>query len=164
MVKKIFIKQFIKANQSKDNTKSYPKSISKAGIFCKESQLPLNSFIESLKYTFGNKCVFFIFLLSNKNATDDVIILNNKAFNYLGKLKDFTVSQKLGELDLIIDLSFKSSMIKKYALSLSGSSFKIAMGKYLNEGFHLCINVDRNQQDLFAEELLKYHKILSHVE
>jgi hypothetical protein len=162
-VKHKFIKRQINSQEGKNHLKSYPDSISNIGLFIAESKLPGTNFITKLQSCFGVDSRFFKFAVSNKIQASDVIFLNKSSFSFWGKFKDKEAYRILSDLDMLIDISFKNSMIKTYAFNLSHKSFKIAMGKASGDFFHLRINVDENKVDVFADEIIKYHKILSHV-
>ncbi len=162
-MKNLFIKRQIKTFKDGIQLKSYPSSIENIGLVFSEAGLPDHSFTDKLRACFGKNVSIHKFSVSNKSDSSDLVLLNKKVFNLFGKLKDPKISEILKDLDVIIDMSFKNNIIKSFAFNLSVKSYKIAMGRQHNDFFHLTINVERGQYDVFAEEIIKYHKILSHV-
>lgn len=163
-MKRLLIKRRFKRNDSKKRINAYPKDIKKVGIFCSDEHKPDANFITKLKGCFGNQARFITFAFSKKCENENMYFINKKAFNIIGKLKDNSLSEQLSDLDMVIDVSFKTTIIKDYVISLTEKSYKIAMGNYLNNYYHLSINLNKNEFNSFADEIIKYHKILSHAQ
>jgi hypothetical protein len=161
-MKRFFIKSQIKKNRSTEVLKCYPKLIRTVGIFCSDAFQPDANFITKLKGCFGNQVQFYNFALTVNPYNQDYILLNNKSFDFLGRLKNKNLSEYISKLDIVIDMSSKSSVIKDYALNLTNKSYKIKLGHFSKNVYHLKINLKENQKELFADEIIKYHNILSH--
>jgi hypothetical protein len=163
-MKRFFIKSHIKKNRSAHALKCYPKLIKNIGIFYSETFEPDANFITKLKGCFGNKVQFYSFVFFKNSDNQSHILLNNKSFDFLGRLKNKSISEYLANLDVVIDMNLKSSVIKDYALSLTDKSYKIKLGSFSESKYHLIIKLKENQKELFADEIIKYHNILSHAE
>lgn len=163
-MKRLLIKRRFKRNESKKRISAYPQDIKKVGIFCSDEHKPDANFITKLKDCFGNQTRFITFAVSKNCDNESMFFINNKAFNLFGKLKDNALSEHLSDLDMVIDVSYKASIIKDYVISMTEKSYKIAMGNYLNNYYHLSINLNKNEFNSFADEIFKYHKILSHAQ
>lgn len=161
-MKKIFIKRQLKTITSNSKINAYPKKISNVGIILSDHRILDYNLISILKNGLGNDCKVYKIFLGKSNNEKDAFRLDKTSFSFLGKLKDDIVFETLKNLDMLIDVSFKSSNIKDFALLNSNKAYKITLGSNLNEHFNLSINLESNQMDLFAEEIIKYHKILSH--
>lgn len=165
MMKSLILKKHTKKNnESSDRIKAYPKIIKRVGIFFSEKHQPDANFITKLKSCFGSHVQFVNFAILKDDLQGDVICLNKKSFNFIGKFKDSKISELLFHLDIVIDMSLKSSVIKDYALSLAINSYLISLGHFHDRFYNLSIVLDESQQNLFADEIKKYHNILSHAE
>jgi len=161
-IKTLFIKRKALVNMKSIGLTRYPQPIEKIGFFCLDSNFPKANFIKKLKATFGKQTQFIFFTFGDKNEPDDGYLLNNKSFDLFGKIKNPSLQQELIDLDMLIDITHTASQIKQYALSLASHAYKISLGSYENNIYNLSINLKSLDYNLFADEILKYHKILIH--
>jgi hypothetical protein len=161
-VKKLFLKKLIRVNERNAGLESYPQIIKSIGVFSNDQVKIDVNFINRLKSYFGSDCDILNFSFSKNENNSGGICINNKSIDFFGKMKDAELKKRLSDLDLVIDLNCKSFLLKKYIIGLANKSYKIAMGNYSHDGYHLNINIERDNTDLFLDEFFKYHKILSH--
>lgn len=162
MMKRFFIRRNLKKSIAVEGLKTYPHRIRKVGIFCTESKIPDLNFESKLKHCFGNDTAFINFVLGEDRQEDGMFFINKKSFTFFGNFRDKSMPEYLSELDVVIDMSLKSCLLKDYALSLAKNSYKIALGHFSDKAYHLSINLKEHQKDWFADEIIKYHNILSH--
>jgi hypothetical protein len=131
-IKTFFIKHNVSVNKKSIGLKHYPITVSSVGFFCLNSNFPEVNFIKKLKNTFGEQTQFTIFSLGNKIEIDNGYALNNKIFDLFGKIKNPALHKDLCDLDILIDTTI----------------------------YNLSINLKSLDYNLFADEIIKYHKIL----
>ncbi|QTY28189.1 hypothetical protein [Flavobacterium sp. CS20] len=159
-IKTFFIKHNVSVNKKSIGLKHYPNTVSSVGFFCLNSNFPEVNFIKKLKNTFGEQTQFTIFSLGNKIEIDNGYALNNKTFDLFGKIKNPALHKDLCDLDILIDTTQTVSQIKHYAISLASQAYKISFGCYDDNIYNLSINLKSLDYNLFADEIIKYHKIL----
>ncbi|TKS56168.1 DUF6913 domain-containing protein [Mesohalobacter halotolerans] len=160
LVKSFYIRRNTSVNQKATGLKYYPQSFSKVGIFCLASNIPDDNLITKIKYTLGDQVQLIIFVLEKNHKLDKAYSLSKSTFDVFGKIKNPSLHKDLSGLDMLIDLSQKVSFIKDYAISIANQAYKISLGQYENNIYHLSIKLDRYESSLFGDEILKYHKIL----
>lgn len=161
-VKKIFLKRKTLLNQNDRGLKIYPQSFEKIGLFCDNQNMPSDNFISKLKSVFGNQTEILIFVFSEIKKDDNLIYLNYKNIDVFGKFKALSIKKELGVLNVIIDMTVQYSILKHYVLSVARQAYKIALGKYGDNIYHLSFDLKTFDQDLLAHEIKKYHSILNH--
>lgn len=161
-VKKFFLKKKNLINQKSLGLKKYPESFEKIALFCKSKKIPDANLISKLETAFGNQVQILIFVFLEKNKDNNVICLNYKNFDWFGNLKSTPIKDELKALDMVIDMTQQYSAIKDYALGLANQAYKIALGHYAQNVYHLSFDFKKDNQELFADEIIKYHSILSH--
>lgn len=161
IIKKILKRKTI-SNQKALGVKTYPQSFDKIGLLCNSKKLPNAQLISKLKSTFGGHVQILIFVLLEKGEDKDIIYINYKNFDWLGNLKSISIQEELKALNIIIDMTLQYSILKNYILSIARQAFKIALGHYSQNIYHLSFDLKNNNQNLFADEIIKYHSILSH--
>lgn len=161
-IKKFFLKKKSLMNQKNLGLKKYPQSFDKIALFCKSKKMPDANLISKLESAFGNQVQILIFVFLDKNQDDNVICINYKNFDWFGNLKSISVKDELKALDMVIDMTQQYSTVKNYALSLASQAYKIALGHYAENVYHLSFDFKKDNQELFADEIIKYHSILSH--
>ena len=143
--------------------KSYPQSVLKVALVCDADKEVDANLITKLKSNLDSNTQFFIFVLSKKKRNlENAIIVNMKSFNYFGDLKDKSSIKILKQLDMLIDISEDRSIINQYLLSTAYKAYSISLGNDLERKYNLSINLKEFNQELFGNEIIKYHKILSH--
>lgn len=159
-IKSFFIRHNTSVNQKATGLKYYPQAFSKVGIFCLASNMPDNNLITKIKYALGDQIQFVIFVLGSKHSLDSAHTLDRRAFDVFGKIKNPSLNRDLSDLEMLIDLTQKTSSLKDYAISIANQAYKISFGQYDNNFYHLSIKLDKYESSLFGEEIVKYHKIL----
>ena len=161
-IKQIFIKHNLSVNQNFSGIKSYPEIIKTAGLFCANANQIDTNLITKVKNALGSQTQFLIFGIFGDDGNKDIQDLNFKQFNLFGKFINPSVKKNLSDLDMLIDITRQHTVIKDYAISFAHKAYKISMGQYAENKYHLCIDVINSNQDIFVDEMIKYHKILSH--
>ncbi|RRO11740.1 DUF6913 domain-containing protein [Flavobacteriaceae bacterium 14752] len=161
LIKTFFIKHNVSVNKKSVGLKHYPNTINSVGFFCLNSSFLEGNIIKKLKKTFGQQTQFITFNLGNKTENDNSYLLNSKTFDLFGKIKNPSLHKDLSDLDMLIDTTQKVSQIKNYAISMANQAYKISFGSYDNNIYNLSINLKSLDYDLFADEVIKYHKILA---
>lgn len=159
-VKSFFIHHNTSVNQKATGLKYYPLSFSKVGIFCQAPNIPDDNLITKIKFALGDQIQFVIFVLGKNQGLESDYTINRNTFDVFGKIKNPSLNKDLSDLDMLIDLSQKASLVKDYAISIASQAYKISLGQYENNFYHLSIKLDSYESSLFGEEILKYHKIL----
>ena len=160
-IKKYFMRQRILETQKPSLLRSYPKSYQSIGIISKIGFEPDTNFITKLKFGFGNDLQIFIFVLEgHAQGRKDYFNLNISDVSLLGHFKKIEVLELLKNLDLVIDMTQTKSILKTYALNFAKKAYKITLGKDFYNNCNLAINIKQTDQELFADEIIKYHNIL----
>lgn len=164
-VKKYFMRQRILETQNLSLLRTYPKSFHKIGIVSKNGFEPDTNFITKLKIGFGNNLQIFIFVLEgHAEQREDYFNLNISDINLLGQFKKTEILEQLKNLDLLIDMTQTKSILKTYAFNFATKAYKITLGQDFYNNCNLTINLNQKDQDLFADEIIKYHNILGNVQ
>lgn len=160
-IKKYFIRKRIYESGTLSLLKSYPKSFQQVGVFTKTEFEPDTNFITKLKIGFGDNLQIYIFVIEEniqKNNTYISISLND--FNLLGHYKNKKILEQLKNLDLLIDMTQTKSVLSNYAFNVATKAYKITLGEGCFRNYNLSINLKHPDQELFADEIIKYHNIL----
>lgn len=160
IVKNFFIRHNTSVNQKATGLRYYPRTFSKVGLFCLASNLPDDNLITKIKQALGDQVQFVIFVLEKKHGIESAYTLDKNTFDIFGKIRNPSLNKDLSDLEMLIDLTQKTSYIKDYALSIASQAYKISFGQYENNLYHLSIKLDTYESSQFGEEIIKYHKIL----
>lgn len=161
-IKTLFIKHKISKNHFSIGVKSYPDDIRKVGFLCLSTRKPDANLITKLKTTLGSQTQFLIFVVSDDINNGESKYLNFKCFDLFGEFKDKGLKESLADLDMLIDTTQKISLIKDLAINSAENAYKISLGNYPKNIYNLSIDLKAEDKNLFIDEIIKYHKILSH--
>lgn len=160
-LKKYFIKRRNLQSSELSLIRSYPKSLHKIGIISNSGFIPDTNFITKLKNGFGNTIQIFIFVLDRKfQSNEDFFRININDFNFFGAFRNESVIKNLKDLDLLIDLTSTRAIEKLFILNQSSKAFKVCVGAGFCDNCNLTLNLKTFDQNLFADEMIKYHNIL----
>jgi hypothetical protein len=160
-VKKYFIKRRNLNDSKLLLARSYPKSFKKIGIISKSGFVPDTNFITKLKNGFGGKVQIFTFVIDYvEDGGRDFHKIGLNDFSFFGKFNNNSLFENFKELDILIDMTLESSFLKSFILIHSSQAYKICLGKVFSKFYNLSINLKTPDQDLFADEIIKYHNIL----
>ncbi len=161
-IKTRFIQHKISVNSFSKSQKVYPLDIKKVGFLCLLSKKPDANLITKLKATFGNQTQFLIFVISDNVQNDEAEYINYECFDLFGDFKNKVLKESLQNVDMLIDMTQQQNIVKDYVISIANQAYKISLGQYSNNIYNLSINLKIDDDNLFVEEIIKYHKILSH--
>ena len=160
-IKKYFIQRRNLQVSTLSLTRKYPKSLNNIGIISRSDFMPDTNFITKLKIGFGGKVQIFTFVLDERSRRgNDFYKIGLSDFSFFGEFKNDQMSNNLKDLDVLIDMTLTKSFLKSIVLNYSSKAYKICLGNSISDHYNLCVNLNTLDQDLFADEIIKYHNIL----
>lgn len=166
-IKSYFINKKINAlsHRSTLSTNRLVKKISRVGIITTNNLAQRYDFTEILvqKFQLRNPKIYSYRKFSKYHQKSYKHFSEND-FNWKGAIIDPSFQNFLEEhFDLLICFFSKKSIFLEYAVASSNAAFKVGLSKVDTSFFHLDINCDTAQVELFFDELRKYLEIFGKI-